>query len=80
MKVQLTPETGKKLEAIAAAIGRSAEDIVEDALAGYLETVGSVRRTVDSRYDDLKSGRVKPIDGEDFFKQLRERSDERRSR
>lgn len=80
MKVQLTPETGKKLGAIAAASGRSAEEIVEDALAGYLETVGSVRRTLDSRYDDLKSGRVKPIDGEDFFKQLRERSQERRSR
>lgn len=33
-----------------------------------------------SRYDDLKSGRVKPIDGEDFFRQLREKSEGRRSR
>jgi hypothetical protein len=26
---------------------------------------------LDSRYDDLKSGRVKPIDGEEFFDGLR---------
>ena len=51
---------------------------MEDALAGYLEAVSSVRRAVDSRYDDLKSGRVKPIDGEDFFRRLRERSEGRR--
>ena len=39
-------------------------------------------RTVDelNRYDYLKSGRVKPIDGEDFFRKLRERSEQRRSR
>ena len=80
MKVCLTPETAKKLDALAAASGRSPEDIVEDALAGYLEAVGSIRRAVDSRYDDLKSGRVKPIDGEDVFRQLRERSEGRRLR
>jgi hypothetical protein len=38
-----------------------------------------VRTTLDSRYDDLKSGRVKPMDGEEFFRQLRERSQRRRS-
>lgn len=80
MKVQLTPEIAKKLDALVAASGRSAEDIVEDALAGYLEAVGSVRQALDSRYDDLKSGRIKPIDGEEFFRQLRERSQRRRSR
>jgi hypothetical protein len=31
---------------------------------------------LDSRYDDLKSGRVKPIGGESFFEALREREDE----
>ena len=29
-----------------------------------------VRATLDSRYDDLKSGRVKPIDGEEAFARL----------
>jgi hypothetical protein len=31
---------------------------------------------LDSRYDDLKSGRVKPVDGEEFFETLRRREDE----
>jgi hypothetical protein len=31
---------------------------------------------LDSRYDDVKSGRVKPIDGEAFFDTLRRRKDE----
>jgi hypothetical protein len=30
-------------------------------------------------YDDLKSGRVKPIDGEEAFWTLREKSERRRS-
>jgi hypothetical protein len=29
---------------------------------------------LNSRYDDLKSGRVKPIDGEAFFESLRRRA------
>jgi len=48
-------------------------------LAGYLEEVASVRRTLDSRYDDLESGRVKPIDGEEAFRTQREKSERRRS-
>ena len=31
---------------------------------------------LDSRYDDLKSGRVKPIDGEEFFEGLRRREND----
>jgi len=33
----------------------------------------AVRQTVDSRYDDIKSGRVKPVDGPAFFQALRKR-------
>ena len=38
-----------------------------------------VRKTIDSRYDDLESGRVKPIDGEEAFRTLRDKSERRRS-
>ena len=65
MEVHVTPETAKKLTDLATTSGRAPEDIVEDALAGYLKEVTSVRGTLDRRYDDLKSGRVKSIDGED---------------
>jgi len=49
---------------------------VEDALAGYLGEVAEVRKMLDSRYDDIKSGRVKPIDGGAFFEALQERENE----
>jgi predicted transcriptional regulator len=79
MDVQVSPETAKKLNDLAASSGRAPSEIVEDALAGYLEEVAAVRSTLDSRYDDLKSGRVKPIDGEEAFRRLREKSERRRS-
>ena len=79
MEVHVTPETAKKLNDLAATSGRAPDDIVEDALAGYLEEVTAVRETLDCRYDDLKSGRVKPIDGEEAFRTLREKSERRRS-
>ena len=79
MEVHVTLETAKKLNDLATTSGRAPEDIVEDALAGYLEEVASVHKLLDSRYDDLKSGRVKPIDGEEAFRRLREKSDRQRS-
>ena len=79
MEVRVAPGTAKKLTALAETSGRAPEEIVEDALAGYFEEVASVRKTLDNRYDDLKSGRVKPIDGEDAFRKLREKSERRRS-
>jgi len=78
MEVHVTPETAKKLNDLATTsvlTARAPEDIVEDALAGYLEEVTSVLKTLDGRYDDLKSGRVKPIDGEEAFRTLREKSE-----
>ena len=35
--------------------------------------LAEVRDLLDSRYDEIKSGRVKPIDGEAFFERLRQR-------
>lgn len=80
MNIQISREMAKNVQDLADATGRTPSQIVEDALAGYFDHLASVRATLDSRYDDLKSGRVKPIDGEEFFRQLRERSQRRRSR
>ncbi len=79
MEVRLTPETAKKLNDLARTSGRAPEEIVEDALTGYLEEVASLRKTLDRRYDDVKSRRVKPIDGEEAFRRLREKTAQRRS-
>jgi len=78
MEVRIKPETQSRLAELASKSGRPAEEIVEDALEGYLEGLAEVRATLDSRYDDIKSGRVKPIDGEQAFARLRRKSKDRR--
>ncbi|MGB6821695.1 MAG: hypothetical protein WBE21_06430 [Candidatus Acidiferrales bacterium] len=83
MEVHLKPETESRLNELASKSGRPTDELVEDAMASYLAEVAEVRNMLDNRYDDIKSGRVKPVDGEAFFEDLRRREGEplkRRSR
>jgi len=82
MEVHLRPETESRLQELATKSGRTPNDLIEDAMAAYLEELAEVRGMLDSRYDDLKSGRVKPVDGEEAFANLRRKSkdDARRAR
>jgi hypothetical protein len=59
--------------------GREPNDLIEDAMAGYLQELGEVREMLDSRYDDLKTGRVQAVDGEKAFADLRRTSEHRRA-
>jgi predicted transcriptional regulator len=76
MEVHLKPETESRLQELAAITGRAPDELVEDAMAGYLQELAQTREMLDGRYDDIKSGRVKPIDGETFFEGLRKREEE----
>ena len=76
MEVRFKPETESRLNELASKSGRPADALVEEAMAGYLEEIADVRNTLDGRYDDIISGRVKPIDGEAFFESLRLREEE----
>lgn len=76
MEVRLKPETQSRLNELATKTGRPTDDLVEDAMAGYLAEVGEVRNLLDGRYDEIKSGGVKTIDGEAFFENLRQREEE----
>ena len=78
MQVKFKPETESRLNELAAKTGRSPADLIEDAMAGYLAEVAETRNMLATRYDDIKSGRVKPIDGEQAFARLRRKSKERR--
>ena len=78
MDVHLKPETESRLQELAATTGRAPEDLVEDAMAGYLAELSDVRNMLDGRYDDIKSGRVASIDGEEGFARLRQMSRDRR--
>ena len=79
MKVNFRPETESRLQELAATTGRAPDDLLEDAMAGYLQELAQVRETLDGRYDDLKSGRVKTLDGEEAFSRLRRKSEDHRT-
>lgn len=80
MEVHFTPETEKKLKDLSTQSGRATDDLVEDAMAGYFDEVLQAREMLNSRYDDLKSGRVKPIDGEEAFARLKAKTEAQRNR
>jgi len=76
MEVHLAPELQAEIDRLVSDSGYPPERLIEDALAGYVLDLARTREMLDGRYDDLKSGRVKPIDGEAFFEDLRRREEE----
>ena len=79
MEVHFTVETEKKLKELAAQSGRGTDDLVEDAMAAYLDEVRQMRETLDGRYDDLKGGKVKLIPGDEVEAYFRAKSAAARS-
>ena len=73
------PEIKAKIDRWVAETGRGPDELVEDAMAGYFEELTQARETLNRRYDDLKSGRVKPIPGDEVIACLRKKSAARRS-
>jgi Arc/MetJ-type ribon-helix-helix transcriptional regulator len=76
MEVHLAPELQAKIDQLVIETGYAPDKLVEDAMAGYVAELAQTREMLNSRYDDLKSGKVKPVDGEAFFENLRKREDE----
>lgn len=76
MEVHFTPEVEAKLDQMARESGCRSDELVIDAVRCHIDGLAYVREMLDRRYDDLESGRVKPIDGEAFFESLRKREDE----
>jgi predicted transcriptional regulator len=79
MEVHLRPETESRLQELAAKTGRAPDDLVEDAMTAYLQELARTREMLDGRYDEIKTGRVHPIDGEEAFASLRRKSELRRT-
>lgn len=79
MDVHLKPETATRLQELAAKTGRAPDELLEDAMAGYLQELNAVREMLDDRYDDIKGGRVKPVNSDTALANLRSKSRDRRS-
>jgi hypothetical protein len=79
MEANLTPEVQAKLEQMARDSGRGSDELVEDAVIGLIDELAYTREMLDRRYDDLESGRVKAIPGDEVFARLRAKSAARRA-
>ena len=75
MEVRLDPDLQAKVDKWTTQTGRSPDELVVDAMAGYLDELTRTQTMIDSRYDDIKSGRVELIDGEEALTRLRAKSE-----
>ena len=73
------PDLAAKIDHWVAETGRTRDELIEDAFAGYFEELAQTHEMLDSRYDDLKSGRVKPVPGEEIEARFREKNAVRRA-
>ena len=80
MQVNLRPETESRIQELAAKTGRATDELVEDAMAGYLQELAQARDMLDTRYDDIQSGEVKMIPGDEAFARLRTKTEAERKR
>src|SRR5208282_182455 len=70
-------EQEKCLREVSAVADLGTEVVSYDAFCrSFLTEVAEIREMLDGRYDEIKSGRVKPINGEAFFDSLRQRENE----
>jgi hypothetical protein len=75
MEIHLTPETEKRLHALAAQSGgATVDELLQDVIEEYFGDLPQARQTLDRRYDDLESGRVKPVPGDEVIARLRAKS------
>ena len=77
MELNLAPETEQKLKDLAARSGRSVSELVDDVVAIYADDLVQTGETLDRRFDEIKSGKVKLIPGEEVeeaFERLRQKS------
>jgi predicted transcriptional regulator len=80
MEVRLAPDVEARLEEMARETGRPRDELVEDAVIGYIDELTHAREMLDRRFDDLEHGRTNPIDGEEVYRLLMEKTEAQRHR
>jgi hypothetical protein len=73
--LDLSPEAEKKLNERAAQRGMTPHEYVLSLLQEHFDELARTETMLDGRYDDLKSGAVKPIPGDDVVSYFRDKSD-----
>jgi hypothetical protein len=80
MEVHFSPDVQAKLDQLARDTGCRSEELLEDAVVGLFDELAYAREMLDRRYDDLESGRVQLVDGEEAFRRLMDKTEAQRRR
>ena len=56
------------------------DELLADTVIGRFDELAHTREALGQRFDDLESGRVKPIDGEEAYRRLPEKTEAQRRR
>lgn len=78
MEVHFTPDMEAKLNQLSRETGKPSDQLVADAVTGLFDELAFTQQMLDRRYDDLESGRVQLIDGEEAYRRLMAKTEERR--
>jgi len=80
MEVDFSPEVQAKLDQMARDAGKQPTDVIEDAVVGLFDELSYMREMLNRRYDEMESGKVQGIDGEEAYHRLMEKTQARRHR
>ncbi len=78
MEVRLDPELAAMVEQWSATTGQPVGEILEDAVKSYFSELEQLRETLDRRFDEIASGKVKGLDGPEAVRLIKERAAARR--
>jgi len=78
MTVHFSPELEGRINELALLSGRTADELVQDAVAGWFDELADTRNMLDRRYDDIESGKVKLIPNDEIEAYFREKSEKAR--
>jgi hypothetical protein len=60
-------DAGYRPYAVVSETARTPDKLLGDAMTGYVAEFAETREMLNGHCDDLKSGKLKPIEGEVFF-------------
>jgi hypothetical protein len=75
-----TPDVQAKLDQMARDAGCQPAEVIEDAVIGLYDELAYTREMLDRRYDEMESGKLQGIDGEEAYRRLMEKTQALRSR
>lgn len=70
MSIQITPEQEARINGLARQTGRDTTEVLGEVIESYFDELARINATLDRRYDEIKSGPVKPTSDDAVLERL----------